>query len=219
MNSDRQSRLPDYVGKKIVEALKQDKEEAQIFEDSTNTFVPKSEDAVVDIHVKKTVKSTGAETISPEGFEFVLENVTDETKYTVKSNEKGLAVFTLTFTEEDAGKVYDYVLAEINDGRENVTYSTSVYEFQITVASGSDGKLTATVSHANEVLEEVVAEFENIYGTGEITPTPDVPVGPGSGNTGDDSPIGLYISLMIECVIAVILVVVLRKHRKQLNKQ
>ena len=35
MNSDRQSRLPDYVGKKIVEALKQDKEEAQVFDDST----------------------------------------------------------------------------------------------------------------------------------------------------------------------------------------
>ena len=27
MNSDRQSRLPDYVGKKIVEALKQDNNE------------------------------------------------------------------------------------------------------------------------------------------------------------------------------------------------
>jgi len=40
MNSDRQSRLPDYVGKKIVEALRQDKEEAQILEDTTNTFVP-----------------------------------------------------------------------------------------------------------------------------------------------------------------------------------
>ena len=38
MNSDRQSRLPDYVGKKIVEALKQDNsEETQI---SENTFVP-----------------------------------------------------------------------------------------------------------------------------------------------------------------------------------
>jgi len=40
MNSDRQSRLPDYVGKKIVEALKQDNENVQDMNDSTNTFVP-----------------------------------------------------------------------------------------------------------------------------------------------------------------------------------
>ncbi len=39
MNSDRQSRLPDYVGKKIVEALKQDNnEDSQAL--SENTFVP-----------------------------------------------------------------------------------------------------------------------------------------------------------------------------------
>jgi len=40
MNSDRQSRLPGYVGKKIVEALKQDNENFQDINESTNTFVP-----------------------------------------------------------------------------------------------------------------------------------------------------------------------------------
>ena len=38
MNSERQSRLPEYVGKKIVEALKQDENEVKILDDNTETI-------------------------------------------------------------------------------------------------------------------------------------------------------------------------------------
>ena len=43
---DRQSRLPEYVGKKIVEALKQDKDDIQVLEadDNVQIFNDTSED-------------------------------------------------------------------------------------------------------------------------------------------------------------------------------
>ena len=38
MNQERQSRLPEYVGKKIVEALKQDEDELKILDDNNETM-------------------------------------------------------------------------------------------------------------------------------------------------------------------------------------
>ena len=38
MNSDKQSKLPEYVGKKIVEALKQENTENTLLEDIKPTF-------------------------------------------------------------------------------------------------------------------------------------------------------------------------------------
>ena len=38
MDLERQSRLPEYVGKKIVEALKQDENEVKILDDNNETI-------------------------------------------------------------------------------------------------------------------------------------------------------------------------------------
>lgn len=128
-----------------------------------NIFTPRPEDISIDIAVEKTVVNKGSESIGPEGFEFVLENVETEEKLYAESDEDGNAMFTLSYTEDDIGKVYTYKLTEVNDNRENVQYSTEEYIVSVEVSLNEDNELVATISVDGEDVEQAVAEFENVY--------------------------------------------------------
>ncbi len=146
-----------------------------------NTFVPAipdPEDITVEIAVDKTVNNTGASSIGPEGFEFVLENTVSGEKFTIKSNEKGEAVFSLPFVSADAGKTFTYKLSEADGGMSGVTYDTKVYDISVYVVLGEDNKLIAGVSMNGQITENPVAEFVNTY----HAKLPDTPPTSDNGN-------------------------------------
>lgn len=142
-----------------------------------NTYTPDPDSITVDIRVVKTVKNLGTKSIGPEGFEFRLEDVTNGTTRSVKSDGKGQAAFTLTFSKEDIGKTYRYKLTEVHGNQEGVQYSTAVYDITVSITHSEDNKLVATITNNGAATAEVVAAFENTY-TPEDPKEPEEPKEP-----------------------------------------
>ena len=155
-----------------------------------NTFIPAvpgHEDIAVSIEVNKIVKNTGTASISPEGFEFVLENTASGEKITLKTLANGKALLTIPFTAEDAGKNFAYKLSEIDTGMQGVTYDQKVYDIYIAVTFDEDNKLVANVTVDGKTVTNAVATFENTY-HGEK---------PGSPQTGDNSNGAFWLFMML----------------------
>jgi len=169
-----------------------------------NTFIPAvpgHEDIVVNIEVNKIVKNTGTASISPEGFEFVLENTTSGEKITLKTAANGKALLTLPFTAEDAGKSFAYKLSEIDTGMQGVTYDQKIYDIHIAVILGEDNKLVAIVTVDGKTVSNAVVKFENTY-HGEK---------PNPPQTGDNSNTAFWFLMMLVSGTACIVLVVLDK--------
>lgn len=162
----------------------------------TNVFVPKPQDITVEIDIHKTVVNKGTDSITPEGFEFLLKPVADGVDgITEKSDAEGNAKFTLTFTEDDIGKVFHYTLTEVNSGAEGVTYSTAEYAITVEIALNKEtNTLAATLTQNEAETAELVADFENIY---EM----DIPSNP---QTGDTAHMALWLALLLISCGAVI---------------
>ncbi len=169
----------------------------------TNVYTPKPADITVDIQVEKTVENKGTEKIGPENFQFLLKALDAKDGITVKSGKDGKAVFTLTFSEDDIGKVYHYQLTEVNDGRANVSYSTASYHITITISLGEDNSLVAEVKQGETVVQQAVAAFENVY---DYTPKQEDP-DDDPPKTGDEMAPSLYLTMMgIACGAAIMLI-------------
>lgn len=140
----------------------------------TNMFVPVAnfEDVTVNININKTVNNTGNFSITPEGFEFVLENTLNGEKISVKSNELGVAIIPLTFTQKDVGKEFSYKLSEVNSGIKDLEYDTTVYDIIITISSNIDNNLIPTVKINGEEVADATVTFENIYHSNGTSPAP-----------------------------------------------
>ena len=153
-----------------------------------NTFIPNPDDITVDVNISKTVVNTGTAKIGPEGFEFLLQMLEDDSEGdTVESDEYGSAKFSLTFTKDDIGQTYSYVLTEIDGGIENVTYSQAEYEITVAITYDEEtDALVAMLTMNGTEVTELVAEFENIYDAD----IPDIP------HTGDNSDMLLWVALM-----------------------
>ena len=142
-----------------------------------NTYTPDPDALPLDFEVNKTVTNVGTQVIGPEGFTFQLENMTIGGILTAVSDENGKAVFNLTFTEDDIGKVYTYKLTEVNDGREHVTYSDVAYNITVAITLNDNNELVATITNNGAAVDKIVADFENIY---DYTPEPDPTGDPGA---------------------------------------
>lgn len=119
----------------------------------------------------------------------VLDGITE------KSDAEGNAKFTLTFTEDDIGKVFHYTLTEVNSGAEGVTYSTAEYAITVEIALNKEtNTLAATLIQNEAETAELVADFENIY---EM----DIPSNP---QTGDTAHMALWLALLLISCGAVI---------------
>jgi len=140
----------------------------------TNIHTPKPDDITVDFDIVKTVVNKGSEKIGPDGFKLLLDALADGAEdITEVTDENGKAKFTLTFTEDDIGNTYTYKLTEVDDGKENVSYSTKEYTVTVAIILNNDNELVATLTENGEAVTEIVTEFENIYDyTPKATPTP-----------------------------------------------
>lgn len=157
-----------------------------------NTFVPGDVPPVAELKVpltvNKTVVCTGNEKIGPGGFRFALnDSVTGKNVTTLTSDENGLAKGELTFTYDDIGKTFGYLLSEINDGQQNVTYSEQTYYIQVKIMLDEAQDVLVPVLHVNgKVAYKLEAAFENMYYV-------ETPVPP----TGDETPLMLLAAVLV----------------------
>lgn len=174
------------LDEKSVEAI----EFTNIYKDSTS----------VDIDINKKVENKGSESITPEGFEFLLEKVGTDEAVKVKTDAEGKAKISLEFTEADIGKAYDYKLTEVNDGRENVKYSTEEYDISIEITLNEDDNFEARLVIGDKAVDELKAEFVNEYDYTPpvVNPPVDNPPSPppSSPVTGDSTNINLWLALL-----------------------
>jgi len=174
-----------------------------------NTYTPKPSDISVDIAVQKTVVNQGSESIGPEDFEFLLENITAQTKLSAKTNAEGKAGFTLTFSEEDIDKTVTYKLTEVNTEKEHVQYSTAEYTLTATVSLGADNKLRVALTQNGQAVNSVIAEFENVYDYTPVSVVPDNPA------TGDSSNPILWMALLFVSGAGLVGTTLFAKKRKE----
>jgi len=156
-----------------------------------NTFaasaLPSAGEVAVEVRVHKTVLSSGKETIGPQGFHFILEDAQSGARQIITTGVTGYGALTLAFSEADAGKTYVYRLYEVNDARENVTYSDIAYSLVVSVGYDSQQNvLTAAQTINGESVKAILAEFENIYHAES-----DVPA------TGDSAPVMLWAAILL----------------------
>ena len=159
------------------------------------------EDTSVQLRVHKTVSCIGTECIGPEGFSFVLKNVANAETITMTTGVDGYASVTLPFSDADVGKTYTYHLTEINDGRENVTYSTAAHVIVIALSVNDDNQMVASVTMNDVPVQQVIAEFENIYAAGAVPP-----------QTGDSSHPELYLLCMLLSAAGMLMILRRRVH-------
>lgn len=153
-----------------------------------NTFVPPAapeyDENTVEILVNKTVVNKGEAAMTPEGFTFVLRNTVTGETYTAVSNKDGQARLALTFTGANPGS-YTYLLTEVNDGLEGVTYSTAEYSIRVDVTATVDGHTERVLFVDDKPVDAIVAAFQNICETEQI---PD---------TGDHIPMAIFAVLLL----------------------
>lgn len=154
---------------------------------SSTPDVPGSDDVVVNIKVDNNVKNTGTASITPEGFEFVLENTVSGEKITLITSEDGEAHLELPFTTEDAGKTFTYKLSAIDKGMNGVTYDEKVYVIHIAVSYDENNNLIAVVTVDGKTMTDAVASFENIYHS-DTTDSPP---------TSDKNNVGFWLIMML----------------------
>lgn len=171
-----------------------------------NTFAPGkvSGDTNVDINIDKIVVATGVNGINAGGFTFELTDLQTNDVLATISDRDGKAKLSLSFTQEDVGKTFSYTLSELNDGRQDFTYSTKVYRIDITVAfEGND--LVAKLLLDGEPVDEIACEFVNVYQDGSGEPLPPPPA-------GDSAMPMLYVALAAISLASIALI--LKKQKK-----
>ena len=164
----------------------------------------KAEPANVTI---EAVKKLEGGTLKEGQFTFQLKDKDGKAVAEVKNKEDGAIRFeNLTFDSEGT---YEYTISEVNDKQTGVTYDENVYKLTVSVTDDGSGVLSAKVSGDK-------ATFTNHYkatdpktdpksDTKPKTPAPDaknkVP------ETGDSSPIALYLVLAVIAAMSGVLVV------------
>ncbi len=169
-----------------------------------NTFVPEkvTADTELDINVQKKIVASGVDVLNAGGFTFELTDLQTNDVLKAISDASGKAFFTLSYTEADIGKTYQYTLHELNDGREGFTYSTQVYEISVTVLlKGND--LVAELTVDGQAVESLTAEFINIFTSEDGTLPPPA---------GDQAAPMLYSVLVL--ISAACLYLLYRKQKK-----
>lgn len=113
-------------------------------------------------------------------FELQDENGVIQTAYNDDAGAVGFA--PIRYTAEDAGKVFTYTIAEIDEGMTGVSYDATVHTIDVKVEKGETGKLHITPSVEGPIV------FENRYtATGTFKPFTDVVLENGNLSAGQFS--------------------------------
>ena len=169
----------------------------------------KAEPANVTI---EAVKKLEGGTLKEGQFTFRLKDKDGKAVAEVKNKEDGAIRFeNLTFDSEGT---YEYTISEVNDKQTGVTYDENVYKLTVSVTDDGSGVLSAKVSGDK-------ATFTNHYKAADpkTDPKSDTkPKTPASDakdkvpETGDSSPIALYLALAV--IAAMSGALVLRRKNK-----
>lgn len=188
------------------------------FLEFTNVELSGIKDTSLTVKARKFMENTGKDKIGPDGFQIVLTDVTDPAAEEPKvlkerTGKSGKADFELKYTVEDLGKTFCYTIAETDEGKQGVTYDTTVHEFRVAVGledrkltaqlllpasiaelyaeQNSDEKLAESAEEAIEATGSEAAETQWVAvdkWTAEFTNQFNVDKEPESGTDGEDKP-------------------------------
>ncbi len=132
----------------------------------TNTYDAKGS---LTLEASKTLKNKALEA---DAFNFVLKDENGETIQTVANDANGNVTFRpLNYTLEDVG-LHTYTVSEVQKADAEVTYDTTVYTVEVTVADTGDGTLNVSKTIKKGSDTPGTMTFENIYkGVIEISGT------------------------------------------------
>ena len=151
---------PDIVLESLVF---EDEDVMEIEAEFTNIYMGEDkESAKVPLTIKKKVINYGEEEIGPEQFEFIIENLTEETSQRVRTNENGDFATYLEFGEEDIGKTFRYRVKEVKGRKTGVTYDDSVYDISVSV-TGTGDEIKTSLAVNGFMTNRLEFTFENIY--------------------------------------------------------
>ncbi len=132
----------------------------------TNTYDAKGS---LTLEASKTLKNKALEA---DAFNFVLKDENEKTIQTVANDANGNVTFRpLNYTLEDVG-LHTYTVSEVQKADAEVTYDTTVYTVEVTVADAGDGTLNVSKTIKKGSDTPGTMTFENIYkGVIEISGT------------------------------------------------
>ena len=123
----------------------------------TNTYDAKGS---LTLEASKTLKNKALEA---DAFNFVLKDKNGETIQTVANDADGNVTFSpLNYTLKDVG-AHVYTVSEVQRENTEVTYDTTEYTVEVTVADAGNGKLkvSKTIKKGDDTVDAIA--FENIY--------------------------------------------------------
>ena len=123
----------------------------------TNTYDAKGS---LTLEASKTLKNKALEA---DAFNFVLKDKNGETIQTVANDADGNVTFSpLNYTLKDVG-THVYTVSEVQRENTEVTYDTTEYTVEVTVADAGNGKLkvSKTIKKGDDTVDAIA--FENIY--------------------------------------------------------
>ncbi len=139
-------------------------------------------------------------------FTFVLTDEAGNVIQTVNNRDGVIEFDTLTFQQEGT---YTYTVTEKAGSNSKIDYDDTVYKVIVTVTEGEDA-YTASVAYEKDGEDyTVLPRFVNKT---KGTNPPDDPDNP---KTGDDSNIGLYLSLCFGSALAILLLLFFTKRKKE----
>ncbi len=115
----------------------------------TNKYAPNGY-AEVTIEIKKNVVSNSGEDKSPAGFKFELYDKDGNPVEEAVSGSTGDASIKLGYEAEYAGRSFDYILKEKNDGKAGWDYDDTEYPITVNVVDNNDGTISAYIGETDE---------------------------------------------------------------------
>jgi len=167
-----------------------------------NTYTP--DDLMIPVTIKKTTETDSTQEFSPEGFLFALEANGQQVATTV-SDADGNAAFWLQLGKDSVGSTVTLLVYEVEGNETGVIYDDTVYTVTVTVEQDTvTGDLSAKCTVNEQAAEKLEVSFHNVY------EEPQIP------ETGDDTMLVLWCSLMLAAAAGMVLLLVGGKKKEQL---
>ncbi len=136
-----------------------------------------SNKAEMDFTIVKKIESTYGFNLSPEGFVFILKDVSTGIEIgRITTDENGRVSIDCSADIDNVGETVSITIEELNDGRENVVYSTEKYTLTVSAVLDENNQVALIYSIKNSAGEDVGGtelEFTNVYNYNEVPDTGD----------------------------------------------